>query len=213
MKFPKINKIMNTKIQNKNNQVVQNVEQATGLNHIPKIEELVLSAHDYNSFFDVFENLEKQEIGSFVNPTVFKLNDIYVYLGFDRDADYYKNLFTELNNAQVSLAPKFIKSVTSDAGFSATFTQIGDTYSENLKDFNKFYNSVSKEEKENAYANIQKLLKLGIINNKILARNAFEVTPNTHKIVVSDWDSVSHVSNKDDKLQFLNVARETIFRK
>lgn len=212
MKSLKITKSFNHDVINNTPYTKHNVGDFTSSDYMQRLEEIIVSAQDYDSFYDIFDNLKEQNLGNYVNATTFKLNDVYIYLGFNKDADYYKNLFTRLNDAQVSLAPKFIKTIESEGGFSATFTQIEDTSNDSLKDFYKLYKCISQQDKQNAYSDIQKLLKLGLMNNKILTRNAFEITPNTHRIVISDWDSVMHVSSNEDKLKFLNIARETLFR-
>ena len=212
MRFPKITKIFNNEVMKKNVQNSHDSINAKNTDYIPKLEELIESAQDYDSFYDIFENLEKQKIGTFVNSTIFKLNDIFIYLGFEKDANYYKDLFTKLSSSQLSLSPKFLKSVNSESGLSATFTQIPGTYNSELKDFYKFYDSLSLHNKEKAYSDIQQLLKMDLINNKILTRNAFAINPKTNDIVIYDWDSMSHISSQEDKLKFLNIARETLFR-
>ena len=175
-------------------------------------EKLISEAKDYDSFYDIFDNLEKQQVGKFVEATIFKIKDMYIYLEFDKDADYYKNLFTKLNDANISLAPQYLKSINSKSGFSATITKIAGTDTENLRNFYKSYDTLTKQNKESAYTDIQKLLKLGLMNNKVLSRNAFEVTANG-RIVIPNWDGVAHISTNQDKMNVLNVARETLFQK
>ena len=121
-------------------------------------------------------------------------------------------MFAKLNKEQISLAPKFVKAIKSDSGFSATFTQIRDTNNENLKDYQIYYDLASQKNKEIAYIDIQKLLKLGLFNNKIATRNAFELTPISNNIVITDWSSVSQVSSQDDKLKLLDMTRKILFR-
>ena len=210
----KIPKFINTIDEKK---TIVPVEQNTGnsedLNHIKKYENLIKGANDYDSFYRVFNDLSEQKIGSFVNDTTYKINDIYIFLGLKNDADYYKELLTKLNNEKISFAPKYISSVKSKSGFSATFTQIKGTDNANLKDFNKVYSCVPIQKKEKAYNDIKKLLKMGIMNNRIILHNAFEVIPNSYDIVISDWDSVFYIPSKNDALEYLNIARETLFRK
>ena len=176
------------------------------------MEELITSAPDYSSFYKVFNDLVEKDLGKFINPKLFKTDDIFVYIGLKNDANYYKNLFKQLNDAQISFVPKYIGSAKSDSGFSASFAQIADTENADLKDFNKFYNCLSQGEKQNAYAGVQKLLKLGLMNSKIVTREAFAITPNENKIVVPDWEAVFFAATPECKADYLKIARETLFR-
>lgn len=212
MEFPKItNSDMHNETSNKNMTENPNKLNTTTLALMTKLEDDISSAEDYASFYNAFDTLVQQENGYFVNPTTFKINDVYAYLGFKDDANYYKELLTKLNKAKISIAPRFLKSTTSKSGSSVTFVQIPETSNRELQDYRKLYKDVPIQNKKQAYLDVQKLLKLGIINNKILTRNAFEVVPIENKIVISDWGAVSSVSSNVDKANILNIARETLF--
>ncbi len=212
MEFPKItNSDMHNETSNKNMTENPNKLSTTTSALMTKLEDDISSAEDYAGFYNAFDKLVQEENGYFVNPTTFKINDVYAYLGFKDDANYYKELLTKLNKAKISIAPRFLKSITSKSGSSVTFVQIPGTSNGELQDYRKLYENVPIQNKKQAYLDVQKLLKLGIINNKILTRNAFEVVPIENKIVISDWGAVSSVSSNVDKANILNIARETLF--
>ena len=212
MEFPKItNSDMHNETSNKNMTENPNKLSTTTSALMTKLEDDISSAEDYAGFYNAFDKLVQEENGYFVNPTTFKINDVYAYLGFKDDANYYKELLTKLNKAKISIAPRFLKSITSKSGSSVTFVQIPGTSNGELQDYRKLYENVPIQNKKQAYLDVQKLLKLGIINNKILTRNAFEVVPIENKIVISDWGAVSSVSSNVDKANILNIARESLF--
>ena len=118
----------------------------------------------------------------------------------------------KLTEAQIGIAPKFIDYIEKGS-YGMLVTQIKDLKEQHkLMPLSEGYSLLSDEEKHSAYKDVQKLLKMGIINQEMLRGDrAFYVNSANNKIIVPSWEQIRPIDNGEAE-SILSTIHSTLFR-
>lgn len=177
----------------------------------------VKEASNYEEYWNIIDrqltqNPQFEKIGS----NTYKNGEFYITTSPELDAQYDKEILTGLGKNGITLAPEFVESASSKEGFAVTVLKIKGTNSGGLIDYAKGANLLSAQAKKSAYAQLQKLTKLGIANTAILDNGALKVTPDTpHRVVADNWDNLCPVEEylADSSEASRRVILEKIYQK
>jgi hypothetical protein len=181
-----------------------------------KTNEILLAsiqfAEDHNDVKAILKSAVKNNRIKQIGTLLYQADD-YIY------ADLLKfygepqaNNLKKVAEKDIKIAPKFVDLIEK-GNYSVLVTKIDGLNGKDLIPFSQGYNLLSEDAKKSAYADVQKLLGAGIINQDMLrGDNAWYVNPETKEIVVPFWDKI-RPTDTNEAPQILDTLYKTIFKK
>ncbi len=181
-----------------------------------KTNEILLAsiqlAEDHNDVKAILKSAVKNNRIKQIGTLLYQADD-YIY------ADLLKfygepqaNNLKKVAEKDIKIAPKFVDLIEK-GNYSVLVTKIDGLNGKDLIPFSQGYNLLSEDAKKSAYADVQKLLGAGIINQDMLrGDNAWYINPETKEIVVPFWDKIRPL-DANEAPQILEALYKTIFKK
>ena len=181
-----------------------------------KTNEILLAsiqlAEDHNDVKAILKSAVKNNRIKQIGTLLYQADD-YIY------ADLLKfygepqaNNLKKVAEKDIKIAPKFVDLIEK-GNYSVLVTKIDGLNGKDLIPFSQGYNLLSEDAKKSAYADVQKLLGAGIINQDMLrGDNAWYINPETKEIVVPFWDKI-RPTDANEAPQILDTLYKTIFKK
>lgn len=147
-----------------------------------------------------------------INETTYKTGK-YVLKTFLRvSGEGQAKSLEKLTKQNISIAPKLV--YTRNYGdYTIIITQIDGLEEGGLVPFSQGYKLLSDGAKQDAYRDVQKVLKMGYVNQAMLYGDSnWYITPKSKKIMVVDWKPLRSV-REGESIELLNDMYKTIFNK
>ncbi|MBQ9245087.1 hypothetical protein IJ182_02335 [bacterium] len=208
MNIPQIN---NIKFYNSFKSTISEKKDDTMQNEIQSLIQCTKDARDYEEASKILKNASIDEKINQVDPITYKSGDYVISEVLKKYADNYTGVLQKLTEKGISIAPKFVDSV--DKGnFTILFTEIPGMNGQELVPYYQGEKMLAPEAKQDAYKDVQRLLKVGIVNNKMLrSTSSWFVTPESKKIIIPDWSSLSIVGD-EERAPILNKFHNMLFK-
>lgn len=133
------------------------------------------------------------------NGVLYKSGVYHIQNLFRFDGVPYKNTLSQLNKLNTSIVPELVKTVEKDDDIFI-ITCIKGTTSGDLIPFSEMRGKIPKENLIEAYRELQKITKAGIVDNSVLrSASAWFVTPDDNKIVIPEWGQVRPLQPNEGK--------------
>ena len=96
---------------------------------------------------------------------------------------------------------------------SILVTKISGTNGKDLIPLHQGYNLLDDEAKKSAYADVQKLIKMGVVNQDMLKGDScWYITPDSKQLVIPDWHHLRPI-DADEGKDILNSVHAVLFKK
>ena len=157
---------------------------------------------DYNSYWETINRFLEENPNAKINENKeIKFGEYIIKPSMDIDAEYDKSVLSGLKKKGISMAPEFLTCANNKEGFAVSVLKIDGTKNCNLIDYHKGYSLLTDESKQEAYKDLKKLLKLGIVNKAIFNGNALKINPDTKKIICTNWQDLCPIEEYDKGMQ------------
>ena len=178
---------------------------------IKSVIDILKSAQNYNEVEKTLFNLvDSGDLKAMDSYTTFNSGDYYIKCMSRLIGQKYSKMIEALGQNDIKIAPEYI--VSSDMiDDSVLITRISGTNGEDLIPMRKGYNLLDDDTKRSAYADVQKLVKLGLINQDMLRGDScWYIVPGSKKLVIPDWHHLRPIDNNEGK-DILNFVYSTLF--
>ena len=147
-----------------------------------------------------------------INPITYRSGDYIVRDILRHNGENYANTLKGLTEKNIRIAPQFVEVVHFDDE-TILFTKIDGTGGKDLIPIAQGYSMLSDEAKQDAYKDVQRLLKAGLVNNNMLRGDyAWYITPESKKLIIPDWKPLRPIDASEAN-NILNTVYHTLFRK
>ena len=148
-----------------------------------------------------------------INQTLYRSGDYYFLDSLRFRTDQESTVLKKLTEKNFSIAPKFVD-VINKGDESILITKIEGTNGKDLIPFANGYHLLDNTTRNEALNDIKRLTQAGLINQSIFTRGggSLFITPETKKIVITDWNMVRPIDASETK-PLLDEAYEIIYRK
>ena len=181
-----------------------------------KTNEILLAslqfAEDHNDVKAILKSAVKNNRIKQIGKLLYQADD-YIYADLLKyyGAPQAQNL-KKVAEKDIKLAPKFVDLIEK-GNYSVLVTKIDGLNGKDLIPLSQGYSMLSDDAKKSAYADVQKLLGTGIVNQDMLrGDNAWYINPETKEIVVPFWDKIRPLDSNEAP-QILEALYKTIFKK
>ncbi len=174
------------------------------------IDDLILftkESRDHDEVVKILNNAVIDEKIKKVDPIIYKTGDYLIYNLLKQD---YPQVLKKLTEKNISIAPVFVDSVDKD-NYTIMFTKIPGMNGKDLIPYKEGKDSLSLNAKLEAYKDIQKLLKAGLVNHEMLRTTlSWYITPETKKIIIPNWESLGIIKD-EERTPILNKFHSMLF--
>lgn len=158
--------------------------------------EKVKNAESYQQYWDILQKYAALPDVTAISNDTLKNKSFYIKFAAGVDIDYLKTILQGLEKKQICIAPKFVASALSKEGFGIAVLKIDGTNSGELIPLSQGYHLLEQKSKKSAYSDINKIIKLGIANAKILDKSGLKITPDKpHRLVCENWQNLYPINN------------------
>lgn len=182
-------------------------------NQIHSLIESLNNSNNRNDMVKVFSDAVTNGQINKIDPITYRSGDYIIRDVLSYSGEAESKILKELTEKGISIAPKFVASVTK-GDYTTIVTKIDGTDGEDLIPFSQGYNLLDETAKMKAFKDVRRLVQANLINQAIFMRgdSAIFITPKTKQIVIPSWNMLRPIEN-DEKQSILNDCRDILFKK
>ena len=147
-----------------------------------------------------------------VSGNFYKYKDFHILELFKHDGITYSEKLKKLDKLNLNITQKYIETIDKD-GSVYIVTQIPGTEKDNLTPIWKFgKQNISKENKLEAFHDLQKLTKAGLVDDNVLHSEKYWYVNSDNKIVIPVFERLRPITSEDNIQEIMGKYYNILFK-